>query len=79
MSKSSSAPITVQVIQDILGKAKREGLSHKEIDGAKKAIMNSFIFRFDSLHQIVTQQALLAFDKLPDDFLPAMFSPRKIP
>jgi zinc protease len=69
MTKSSSAPITVQVIQDILGKAKREGLSHEEIDGAKKAIMNSFIFRFDSLHQIVTQQALLAFDKLPDDFL----------
>ncbi|MEI7637993.1 MAG: hypothetical protein WCJ37_11855, partial [Syntrophus sp. (in: bacteria)] len=28
-----------------------------------------FIFQFDSPHQIVTQQALLAFDKLPNDFL----------
>jgi zinc protease len=69
MTKSSSAPITLQVIQDIMGKAKRDGLSREEIDGAKKAILNSFIFQFDSLHHIVTQQALLAIDKLPDDFL----------
>jgi zinc protease len=69
MTKSSSAPLTIQVIQDILGKAKREGLSQEEIDGAKKAILNSFVFQFDSLHHIVTQQALLAFDKLPEDFL----------
>ena len=69
MTKSVSAPIALQVIHDIMGKAKRDGLSPEEIDGAKKAILNSFIFQFDSPHQIVTQQALLAFDKLPDDFL----------
>jgi predicted Zn-dependent peptidase len=69
MTKSASAPTALQVIQDIMGKTKRDGLSPEEIDGAKKAILNSFIFQFDSPHQIVTQQALLAFDKLPDDFL----------
>lgn len=69
ITKSLSAPITIQVIRDIIGKAKREGLSPEEIDGAKKSILSSFIFQFDSLHNIVTQQALLAFDKMPDDFL----------
>jgi len=69
MTKSSSAPITLQLIRDIIGKAKRDGLTPEEIDGAKKALLNSFIFQFDSLHHIVTQQALLAFDHLPDDFL----------
>ncbi|MCK9391777.1 MAG: insulinase family protein [Syntrophales bacterium] len=69
MTKSASAPTALQVIQDIMKNVKQDGLSPLEIDGAKKAILNSFIFQFDSLHQIVTQQALLAFDKLPADFL----------
>lgn len=69
MTKSASAPTALQVIQDIMKNVKRDGLSTVEIDGAKKAILNSFIFQFDSPHQIVTQQALLAFDKLPADFL----------
>jgi zinc protease len=69
MTKSASAPTALQVIQDIMKNVKQDGLSPLEIDGAKKAILNSFIFQFDSPHQIVTQQALLAFDKLPSDFL----------
>ena len=69
MTKSASAPTALQVIQDIMKNVKRDGLSPLEIDGAKKAILNSFVFQFDSLHQIVTQQALLAFDTLPADFL----------
>ena len=69
MTKSASAPTALQVIQDIMKNVKQDGLSPVEIDGAKKAILNSFIFQFDSPHQIVTQQALLAFDKLPNDFL----------
>ena len=69
MTKSASAPTTLQVIQDITKNVKQDGLSPLEIDGAKKAILNSFIFQFDSPHQIVTQQALLAFDRLPNNFL----------
>jgi len=69
MTKSASAPTVLQVIQDIIRNVKQGGLTPEEIDGATKAILNSFIFQFDSPHQIVTQQALLAFDKLPDDFL----------
>jgi predicted Zn-dependent peptidase len=69
MTKSSSAPLTLQVIRDITGKTKRDGLTPEEIYGAQKAILNSFIFQFDSMHHIVTQQALLAFDHLPADFL----------
>lgn len=69
MTKSSSAPLTLQVIRDIIAKAKQDGLSPAEITSAKNSILNSFIFQFDSLHHIVTQQALLAFDRLPDDFL----------
>ncbi len=69
MTKSTSAPTALQVIKDIIGNVKQDGLIPEEIDGAKKAILNSFIFQFNSPHQIVTQQALLAFDNLPDDFL----------
>ena len=69
MTKSTSAPTTLAVIQDIIRNVKQAGLTPNDIEGAKKAILNSFIFQFTSPHQVVTQQALFAFDNLPDDFL----------
>jgi zinc protease len=48
----------------------RNGLvTPAELDGAKEAIINSFVFRFTSRFSVVTQLLTLEFDDYPPDHL----------
>ena len=43
--------------------------SPEELDWAKKALVNKFIFSFTSSSSIVSQQMHLEYDGLPEDYL----------
>jgi len=48
---------------------KREGISQQELEWAKSSIINNFIFEFTSSAQIVGRRAVIAYDKLPKEFM----------
>jgi len=75
LTGTDTAVAVVQLITDIVHEMGRNGLSREEIAKAKNAILNSFIFSFATPHQLASQQAALAFDALPDDFL-SRYRPR---
>jgi len=59
----------LEVIQDIIRAAGRGGLTAQETAQTKKSLLNNFIFAFSTPHHLVRQQAALAFDSLPENFL----------
>lgn len=40
-----------------------------ELEWAKKSMLNSFIFSFEQPHKIATQQMVIEYEKLPNDYL----------
>lgn len=69
MTKTDSAPMVLSLIKLILEKAKQSAPAQQELERAKNAIINSFIFEYQSARQIAGQQMMLEFNKLPADFL----------
>ncbi|MDQ5985669.1 MAG: hypothetical protein CSYNP_01383 [Syntrophus sp. SKADARSKE-3] len=69
MTKTESAPMALALIRSILERSRDFPASQKELDMAKKSIINSFIFEYQSSHQIAFQQMMLEYNKLQPDFL----------
>jgi predicted Zn-dependent peptidase len=69
MTKSSSTAAVVTLISDIMTDVKERGVTQEELSWAKKSINNSFIFSFQDTDQIASQQMMLEYDRLPQDFL----------
>jgi zinc protease len=70
-TKSESTVKVVTRIREILREMGEKPVSPAELEGAKKAIQNSFIFSFTSAEQISLQRLMIEYDGLPDDFLSA--------
>jgi zinc protease len=68
-TKTESTFKTVNLINEVLAKAKSGTIKNKEIEWAKKSIKNGFIFSFLEPKQIALQQMQLEYDQLPDDYL----------
>ena len=75
MTKSASAHKALTLMSDIIDRIK-DNLQQKELEQAKKSLINSFVFSYTSSAQIVSQQMLCEYEHLPHDFL-AQF-PEKI-
>lgn len=69
MTKSASTVKVVSRIQEILREMGQKPVSREELDGAKKAILNSFIFSFTSAEKIAFQQLMIEYEGLPEDHL----------
>jgi zinc protease len=69
MTKSESTVMATTRIRDILREMGEQPVSPSELDGAKKAMQNSFIFAFNSAEQIAFQRLMIEYVGLPDDFL----------
>lgn len=68
----TKAASTAQVIELILAEIERireEPVSQDELDGAKKAIVNRFIFIFDRPLNILKQRMIVDYYGYPDDYL----------
>jgi zinc protease len=68
-TKSESAFKVSTRIREILREMGKKLVYPAELEGAKKAILNSFIFSFTSAEQISLQRLMIEYDGLPDDFL----------
>lgn len=69
MTRSSATAAVLTLLRDIIKDVKTKGVSAEELSWAKKSINNSFIFSFQEANQIASQQMMLEFDSLPQDFL----------
>jgi len=69
MTKSASTVKVISRIEEILREVGRKPVSPEELEGAKKAILNSFIFSFTSSEKIASQQLMIAYEDLPEDHL----------
>jgi len=69
MTRSSATTAVLTLLRDLIGDVKAKGVTQEELSWAKKSINNSFIFSFQAADQIASQQMMLEFDSLPQDFL----------
>lgn len=75
VTKSESAVNVSARIREILREMGEKPVSGAELDGAKKAILNSFIFSFTSAEKIALQSLMIEYYGLPDEFL-ATYRPK---
>jgi predicted Zn-dependent peptidase len=68
-TKTSSTIKTLYLINSILDNIQFNTITDKEIDWAKKSIINGFIFSFATPELIAWQQMNIEYEKLPADFL----------
>lgn len=69
LTKSSSTTTVLSLLNDIVEGVKVKGVTKRELSWAKESINNSFIFSFQATDQIASQQMILEYDHLPQDFL----------
>jgi len=68
-TKNENVPRAVRAILEEMRRMQSHLVSPAELDGAKEAIVNSFVFRFTSRFSVVTQLLMLEFDEYPPDYL----------
>ena len=68
-TKTSSTMKALALIDSELDKLKTRPITEKELNWAKKSIMDGFIFSFSTPEQIVWQQMNVEYEKLPVDYL----------
>lgn len=71
MTKTDAAVEALGLLLKILEDSRERMPENQKVDRAKRAILNSFVFKYQSSSQIAEQQMLLEFHSLPADFLPA--------
>ena len=69
LTKSASTVKVISRIKEILREMGQKPVSPKELEGAKKAILNSFIFSFTAAKKIASQQLMIAYEGLSEDYL----------
>jgi predicted Zn-dependent peptidase len=69
LTKSASTVKVVSRIEKILREIGQKHVSTEELEGAKKAILISFIFSFTSAEKIASQQLMIEYEDLSEDHL----------
>lgn len=68
-TKNENVPRAVAAILEEMERIQREPVAPEELERAKEAIINSFVFRFSSRFGTVVQLLNLEFDGYPQDYL----------
>lgn len=68
-TKSGSTLEVVSLVRRIISDVGKKSITPEELNGAKNAQLNSFIFSFTSTEKIVVQQMMREYEKLPEDYL----------
>ena len=69
LTKSASTAEVLDLMHKLLREIKENGIEESELSWAKKSLINSFIFSFQSADQIAWSQTMIEYDGLPGDFL----------
>ena len=67
-TKNENVPRAVSAILEEMARIQREPVTPEELDRAKEAFINSFVFRFTSRYGTVVQLLTLEFDGYPSDY-----------
>jgi predicted Zn-dependent peptidase len=68
-TKNETTGKAIQSILNVIEKMRNEKVDRRELQTAKDAIINSFIFRYGSAHAIVTQKMALEYFGYAPDYL----------
>ena len=68
-TKSQTTIESIQAIDEEIADLSKRPISEEEIKRAKDAILNSFVFRFDSPGKVLQEKMLYEFFGYPLDFL----------
>jgi len=68
-TKSATTVATTQAIVDEIKDLKTQPFTEEELKRAKDQVLNSFIFRYDSVDKVLNEQAKLEFYGYPLDYL----------
>jgi hypothetical protein len=68
-TKHETVGAAIDALYEEIHKLQNEPITAEEVEKAKDAIRNSFIFRYDSKDKILNQRLLLEFYGYPSDFL----------
>jgi zinc protease len=71
-TKNENVPRAVTAILEEMERIQRDPVSAEELERAKEAIINSFVFRFSSRYGTVVQLLTLEFDGYPQDYLDSL-------
>ena len=69
LTKSASTVQVISRIKEILREMGQKPVSKEELEGAKRAILNSFIFSFTSAEKIAFKQLMIEYEGLSEDHL----------
>jgi zinc protease len=69
LTKSESTVKVISQMEKILREIGQKPVSVEELSGAKKAILNSFIFSFTSAEKIASQQLMIEYEDLSEEHL----------
>jgi len=68
-TKSASTVDATESMLEVTGQLKTQPFTEEELKRAKDQVLNSFIFRYDSVDKVLSEQASLEFYGYPLDFL----------
>jgi len=68
-TKSESTLVTIQIIEQEIKKVTEEPVTDEELDLARSALLNSFVFNFDSPAKVAERIGFFEFYGYPLDFL----------
>ncbi len=68
-TKAESTLQTLRVLKDELDRIRREGVTDEEVQAAKEALVNSFVFQYESPADVIFNYLRLAVTGLPMDYL----------
>jgi zinc protease len=68
-TKSATTVDTTQAVLDEINDLKTQPFTEEELKRAKDQVLNSFIFRYDSIDKVLNEQAKLEFYGYPLDYL----------
>ena len=68
-TKSESTLVTIQIMEQEIRRVTEEPVTEEELDLARSALLNSFVFNFDSPVKVAERIGFFAFHGYPLDFL----------
>ncbi len=68
-TKNASVGEVIETIQNMVEEFIQTPVPNEELEAAKEAMINSFVFRYSSSHAIVTQKMSLDYFGYPEDYL----------
>ncbi len=68
-TKSGSTAQTIQAIYNEVDNAVKEPFTAQEVNTAKDAVLNAFVFRYDSKEKLLRERMTLQFYGYPQDFI----------